>query len=133
MDPSLQEVVRCIESSQFGDSRIFAPLINTLTHGKDYYLISDDFESYLNAQNLVDESYKDQEEWIKKSILCTANMGKFSSYVSEKIFLIIINLQKKFFIFINLIAHLFFIVIALSENTQIKYGKFKFFSVYYVY
>ncbi|CAI2192998.1 4705_t:CDS:10, partial [Funneliformis geosporum] len=79
MDPALQAIVNDIESGHFGDSRIFAPLINTLTHGKDYYLISDDFESYLNAQNLVDEAYKDQEGWSKKSILCAANMGKFSS------------------------------------------------------
>ncbi|CAG8675633.1 8755_t:CDS:10 [Funneliformis caledonium] len=79
MDPALQAVVNDIESGHFGDSRIFAPLINTLTHGKDYYLISDDFESYLNAQILVDEAYKDQEGWSKKSILCAANMGKFSS------------------------------------------------------
>ncbi|CAG8453203.1 9322_t:CDS:2 [Racocetra fulgida] len=81
MDPALQEVVKDIESGQYGDSRIFAPLINTLTVGKDYYLISDDFGSYLNAQSLVDEAYKDQDDWIRKSILCTARMGKFSAYV----------------------------------------------------
>ncbi|CAG8470599.1 9803_t:CDS:10, partial [Racocetra persica] len=74
MDPALQEVVKDVESGQYGDSRIFAPLINTLTVGKDYYLISDDFGSYLNAQSLVDEAYKDQDDWIRKSILCTARM-----------------------------------------------------------
>ncbi|GBC03217.1 hypothetical protein RclHR1_05010017 [Rhizophagus clarus] len=79
MDPSLQAVINDIESGQFGDSRIFAPLINTLTLGQDYYLISDDFQSYLDAQKLVDEAYKDKEGWITKSILCSANMGKFSS------------------------------------------------------
>lgn len=79
VDPSLQAVINDIESGHFGDSRIFAPLINTLTHGKDYYLISDDFQSYLDAQKLVDESYKDQEGWITKSIMCSAHMGKFSS------------------------------------------------------
>jgi starch phosphorylase len=81
VDPSLQAVINDIESGQFGDSRIFAPLINTLTHGKDYYLISDDFQSYLDTQKLVDESYKDQEGWTTKSIMCSAHMGKFSSYV----------------------------------------------------
>nr|CAG8514143.1 11896_t:CDS:10 [Entrophospora candida] len=79
MDPKLKSVITIIESGQFGDPRIFAPLISTLTIGKDYYLISDDFESYLRAQQMVDDSYKDQEEWTKKSILCTARMGKFSS------------------------------------------------------
>jgi starch phosphorylase len=79
MDPALQAVINDIESSHFGDSRIFAPLINTLTNGKDYYLISDDFQSYLDAQKLVDEAYMDKEGWARKSILCSANMGKFSS------------------------------------------------------
>ncbi|CAG8639974.1 16883_t:CDS:10, partial [Acaulospora morrowiae] len=79
MDPTLQKVINDIESGQFGDPRIFSPLINTLTIGKDYYLISDDFDSYLRAQEMVDEAYKDQEEWTIKSIYCTARMGKFSS------------------------------------------------------
>src|ERR1043166_3696755 len=96
MDPALQAVINDIESSHFGDSRIFAPLINTLTHGKDYYLISDDFQSYLDAQKLVDEAYLDKEGWARKSILCSANMGKFSSYV----FSIILS-----FLFNNFINH----------------------------
>ncbi|CAG8458241.1 11217_t:CDS:10 [Ambispora gerdemannii] len=79
MDPDLQSVITSIETGNFGDSRIFAPLINTLTFGKDYYLLSDDFGSYLDAQKLVDEAYKDEDEWCKKSILCTARMGFFSS------------------------------------------------------
>jgi starch phosphorylase len=79
MDPQLDVVIKDIESGSFGEARIFAPLINTLTFGKDYYLISDDFGSYLDAQKAVDEAYKEEKEWTKKSILCTANMGKFSS------------------------------------------------------
>ncbi|RHZ79651.1 hypothetical protein Glove_143g17 [Diversispora epigaea] len=79
MDPALKAVLDDIESGHFGDPRIFVPLINTLTIGKDYYLLSDDFGSYLRAQDMVDEAYKDKDEWAKKSILCTARMGKFSS------------------------------------------------------
>ncbi|CAG8550019.1 2206_t:CDS:10 [Paraglomus occultum] len=79
MDPHLDAVIKDIESGSFGEARIFAPLINTLTFGKDYYLISDDFGSYLDAQKLVDEAYKKEKDWVKKSILCTANMGQFSS------------------------------------------------------
>ncbi|CAG8468418.1 8662_t:CDS:2 [Cetraspora pellucida] len=81
MEPALQEVIKDIESYHYGDPHIFAPLIDTLTSGKDYYLISDDFGSYISAQSLIDEAYKDQDDWIRKSILCTARMGKFSSYV----------------------------------------------------
>ncbi|CAG8465711.1 6113_t:CDS:10 [Scutellospora calospora] len=79
MDPALQEVINDIESGHYGDSRIFAPLISTLTAGKDYYLISDDFGSYLSAQGLADEAYKNQDDWTRKSIICSARMGKFSS------------------------------------------------------
>ncbi|CAG8452694.1 26614_t:CDS:10 [Dentiscutata erythropus] len=63
IDPALQEVINDIEAGHYGDPHIFSPLIHTITIGKDYYLLSDDFGSYLSAQNLVDEAYKDQEDW----------------------------------------------------------------------
>jgi starch phosphorylase len=43
----------------------------------DYYLGSDDFISYLE-QELVDEAFENQDEWIDKSITSVARMG-FSS------------------------------------------------------
>lgn len=54
-------------------------LVNTIRQG-DYYLISDDFDSYLKAQEMVDKAYQENPtDWIKKSIHTTAMMGKFSS------------------------------------------------------
>jgi starch phosphorylase len=79
MDPALQGVISAIEKGTFEDPKIFQPLISTLTVGKDFYLISADFASYITANQQVDAAYKNQEEWSKKSILCTAHMGKFSS------------------------------------------------------
>jgi hypothetical protein len=32
----------------------------------DWYLVSDDFGSYLDANKLVDEAYKDQDSWAEK-------------------------------------------------------------------
>ncbi|KAF9916281.1 Non-essential glycogen phosphorylase [Lobosporangium transversale] len=84
MDPALQGVISAIERGTFDDPKIFQPLISTLTVGKDFYLISADFASYIAANQQVDAAYKDQEEWAKKSIRCTANMGKFSSDRSIK-------------------------------------------------
>lgn len=53
--------------------------VNTIRQG-DYYLISDDFDSYLKAQDMVDDAYQNYPlEWIKKSITTSAKMGKFSS------------------------------------------------------
>lgn len=41
--------------------------------------MSDDFASYIKTQALVDEAYKDQEEWISKCIRSVSCMGFFSS------------------------------------------------------
>jgi glycogen phosphorylase len=32
----------------------------------DWYLVSDDFGSYLDANKLVDEAYKDKDSWAEK-------------------------------------------------------------------
>ena len=47
-------------------------------HG-DYYLVSDDFHSYTETHALIDETYRDREGWITKSITSVARMGFFSS------------------------------------------------------
>ncbi len=38
-----------------------------------------DYASYVRCQDTVDEAYRDQEEWVKKSIYNVARMGNFSS------------------------------------------------------
>lgn len=75
----LLEVVDAIRSGSFGETGVFEPLLHTIFEGKDYYLVSDDFTSYLAAQRMVDEAYVDRAGWLRKSILTTARMGKFSS------------------------------------------------------
>ncbi|TFK26997.1 glycogen phosphorylase [Coprinopsis marcescibilis] len=76
--PALANVLNQISSGLFGNDDIYEPLLNTIRQN-DYYLLSDDFDSYIAALAMVDEAYQDKEEWIKKSINTTANMGKFSS------------------------------------------------------
>lgn len=41
--------------------------------------MSDDFASYIKTQELIDESYKNTEEWTTKAITTVARMGFFSS------------------------------------------------------
>jgi len=48
-------------------------------YDNDYYLVSNDFGSYLAAEKLVDDLWRDQEEWTKKSIRTAFSMGDFSS------------------------------------------------------
>ena len=49
-----------------------------MDHG-DYYLVSDDFKSYIDTHKLIDEAYKDQEAWLTKTITSVSRMGFFSS------------------------------------------------------
>lgn len=42
-------------------------------------LVSDDFNSYTKTQDLIDETFKNQDEWVSKSITSVARMGFFTS------------------------------------------------------
>ncbi|GAA5949393.1 hypothetical protein JCM10213_002995 [Rhodosporidiobolus nylandii] len=75
----LLEVIDAIRADTFGDHGVYEPLVNTLFGGKDHYLVSDDFLSYLEAQRMVDEAWVDRAGWLEKSILNTAHIGRFSS------------------------------------------------------
>ncbi|KAI1913656.1 Non-essential glycogen phosphorylase [Ophidiomyces ophidiicola] len=78
-DADLRAVFDSIRSGTFGSADSFSAIINSITDHGDYYLVSDDFHSYIETQNLVDEAYKDQDGWVEKSIQCVARMGFFSS------------------------------------------------------
>jgi starch phosphorylase len=79
IDPDLAKVFEEIEKGTFGNPHDFASLISAVRDHGDYYLVSDDFHSYIETHALVDEAYKNQEEWITKSIQSVARMGFFSS------------------------------------------------------
>lgn len=68
-----------IQSGTFGEPNDFSGMISAVRDHGDYYLVSDDFHSYIETHHLVDESYKNQDEWITKSITSVARMGFFSS------------------------------------------------------
>lgn len=68
-----------IRSGRFGDAGAFSALLGGIVEHGDYYLVSDDFASYLETQELIDESYKNTEEWTTKAISTVARMGFFSS------------------------------------------------------
>ncbi|KAF8601979.1 glycosyltransferase family 35 protein [Ceratobasidium sp. AG-I] len=76
--PALASVLDEVTAGRFGDGDIYEPLLNTVRQS-DYYLITEDFDSYIACQNIVDEAFKDKASWAKKSITTVANMGKFSS------------------------------------------------------
>jgi starch phosphorylase len=79
MDPDLVKVFEEIKKGTFGDAGAFSALVQAIEDHGDFYLVSDDFHSYIQTQALVDEAYKDQDEWITKTITSVARMGFFSS------------------------------------------------------
>lgn len=66
----------------FGDVEYFKDLVdsvNDMTKGNDWFLVANDFASYMDAQDAADCLYADEEEWTKRSIIYTASNGFFSS------------------------------------------------------
>ena len=61
------------------DEELYQPIIDSLLHKGDYFLVLADYEAYVNKQAKVDELFKDQDEWNRKALLNTARVGKFSS------------------------------------------------------
>lgn len=63
----------------FGDIEHFQALLASIEEHGDYYLVSDDFHSYITTQEMVDEAFGNRDEWIVKSITSVARMGFFST------------------------------------------------------
>jgi starch phosphorylase len=80
-DGELRKVIDQIHSGFFTpyEPGLFEPLVDGLLNGGDYYMLLADFRSYMDAQSRVDALFDNQEEWTRRAILNTANMGKFSS------------------------------------------------------
>jgi starch phosphorylase len=76
----LREAIDQIGSGYFsrGDAELFRPLMdNLLNH--DPFLLLADYQSYVECQDRVSAAYRDQQRWVRMSILNVARMGKFSS------------------------------------------------------
>ncbi|CDH09014.1 probable Glycogen phosphorylase [Zygosaccharomyces bailii ISA1307] len=80
LPPSITRVLNAVEKFTSEYKNEFKPLTDSIKYHGDYYLVSDDFDSYIAAHDLVDDLYHhNKHEWIKKSIISVANMGFFSS------------------------------------------------------
>ena len=80
-DAELKAVLDWIGSGFFcrQEPRIFAPLIDALLEHGDYYMLLADYRPYVTAQEEVSQVFRTADEWARRSILTTANMGVFSS------------------------------------------------------
>jgi len=61
------------------DKSLFEPIIESILHKGDYFLVLADFKAYVETQGKVDELFKNQDEWFRKALLNSVRVGKFSS------------------------------------------------------
>jgi len=80
-DNELHEALDCIRSGFFSpeDPGMFASIVDALLDHGDYYMVLADYRPFITAQEQVSHMYRDSSEWARRSILNTAQMGKFSS------------------------------------------------------
>ncbi len=80
-DKDIRRVMELLESGRFNthEPGIFDVLITGLRNPHDQWLSIADFRSYIDAQQAVNDAYKDQVSWNRKSIVNTATSGWFSS------------------------------------------------------
>ncbi|KAI2733114.1 CAZyme family GT35 [Penicillium roqueforti] len=78
LDPNLERVFETIRDDVFGNSSDFSALISSIDEHGDYYLVSDDFNSYITTHAMIDKAFLNKDEWLTKSILSVARMGFFS-------------------------------------------------------
>ena len=80
-NPRVQRIVQQILTGAFskGDTTRYTNLMEAFFNHNDEYMLLADFDSYVKTQAKVDDAYRNQKLWWKKSVINTANCGFFSS------------------------------------------------------
>ncbi|MCK9216677.1 MAG: glycogen/starch/alpha-glucan phosphorylase [Firmicutes bacterium] len=78
-DSRIRRVIDGISNSDIKRKEEFSAIVDSLLIGNDEYFVLKDFDSYVKAQNRIDELYRDNIEWHKKALINIANSGIFSS------------------------------------------------------
>lgn len=80
-DEDIQRIMSLLEGGHFNQAEpgIFSILTAGLRNPHDAWLTIGDLRSYIDAQQQVNDAYKDQDQWNRMSILNTAASGWFSS------------------------------------------------------
>ncbi|MBI4382445.1 MAG: glycogen/starch/alpha-glucan phosphorylase [Nitrospinae bacterium] len=79
-NPELKEAIDMVRDNYFSPENpgLFLPIVDNLLNS-DPFLVLADFASYSEMQKTVEKEYLNGELWIRKSIINSARMGKFSS------------------------------------------------------
>ena len=80
-DPEIKLALDMIKSNVFSllEPGLFDPIIRSLLDYNDYYMLLADMRSYIEAQDRVDKTYRDQKKWNRMSLVNIARSGRFSS------------------------------------------------------
>lgn len=79
-DPRVRTVLDQLLDGFCGNDKVeFKDIYYQILSNNDEYFVLKDFDSYVEAHQKVDLNYRDQKEWLKKSIINIAHSGKFSS------------------------------------------------------
>jgi starch phosphorylase len=80
-DPEIKASLDMIKANVFSllEPGLFDPILRSLLDYNDYYMILADLRSYIEAQDRVDITYRDQKKWNEMSLVNIARSGRFSS------------------------------------------------------
>ena len=79
-DERVRKILDQLNTGEFGLYNFeFKDLYYNILYHNDPYFVLKDFESYLEAHELIDQTYRDQMQWMNMSLTNIAHSGKFSS------------------------------------------------------
>ncbi|WP_038912118.1 glycogen phosphorylase [Dickeya dadantii] len=80
-DEELHRVLTQIATGVFSpdDPRRYADLFDSLVNFGDHYQLLADYRSYVDSHDKVDDVYRDEDEWTRRTLHNIANMGYFSA------------------------------------------------------
>jgi starch phosphorylase len=80
-NPDLAKTLELIDSGHFSPANVFdgKPIVERLLSEGEPYFVLADFADYCRAQDEVDALYLRPDDWSRKAVLNTVNMGIFSS------------------------------------------------------
>jgi starch phosphorylase len=80
-NPEIKMALDMIKSNVFSvlEPGLFEPILRSLIDYNDYYMLLADLESYIAAQDRVDETYRNQKKWNRMSLVNIARSGRCSS------------------------------------------------------
>jgi starch phosphorylase len=76
----LRSAIELLESGLFspGHAGRYRPIADDLRN-LDHFMLTADFPSYWAAQRRIDDVYREPASWLRKAVLNTAHVGRFSS------------------------------------------------------